>query len=94
MNHPNRNTLKAVLAATVLLGISATAHAEESLSHRVATGVGQVIAAQGNAALIQIREELQERLIYTMSPLLPPHPELAGQPAPATPDRAGAQVAM
>lgn len=93
MNMLKRNTLKAALAATALLGISATAQADDSLTHRVATGVGQVIAAQGNAALIQIREELQQRLIETVSPLLP-SPELAGQPAPATPDGADAQATM
>ncbi len=82
MNHPNRNILKTALAAAALLGFSVSAQAEESLTQRVATGVGQAIAAQGNAALIKIREELQQGLIETMSPLLP-RPELAGGPAPA-----------
>ncbi|TJY60797.1 hypothetical protein E4T66_09015 [Sinimarinibacterium sp. CAU 1509] len=81
MNHPHRNILKTALAAVALLGVSVSAQADESLTQRVATGVGQVIAAQGNAALMQIREELQQRLIETVSPLMP-NPEQSGESAP------------
>lgn len=77
MNKLNNKTLKtprkalSVLLAASLLGLSNAASADEGLTQRVATGVGRVIAAQGNAALVQIREELGQTIEKTIQPWLP-----------------------
>ncbi|HEX4896151.1 MAG TPA: hypothetical protein VFV11_07460 [Solimonas sp.] len=82
-----RNTLRG-LAVASLLAASFGAQASDSLAQRVATGVGRVIAAQGNAALIQIREDfraqLPDALRETLEPVLP-EARPAGQAAAATP---------
>ncbi|HEY1078021.1 MAG TPA: hypothetical protein VGE51_15115 [Fontimonas sp.] len=70
MNHLTRKTLSTLAVLTALLG-TGVAHAEESLTQRVVTGVGQVIAAQGNAALTQIRVELGQTIEQALKPLLP-----------------------
>ena len=70
LNKTHMKTLH-VLAATGLLGLSSVASADEGLAQRVATGVGRVIAAQGNAALEQIREELGQTIEKTIQPWLP-----------------------
>ena len=54
----------------LMLGFAGTATAGD-LGQRVSTGVGQIIAAQGNAALEQIREDLRERIEQTLQPLTP-----------------------
>ncbi|MFA5937915.1 MAG: hypothetical protein WC809_01055 [Sinimarinibacterium sp.] len=70
MNKLPRKSLSVLVAAS-LLGFSSIASADGSLSQRVATGVGRVIAAQGNAALDQIREELGQTIEKTIQPWLP-----------------------
>lgn len=57
------------LIAAVLFAASGAAFADDS---RAPTGVGAWIAAQGNAALREIAEELKENLAESVRPLLPP----------------------
>ena len=77
MNHLTRKTLSTLAVLTALLGTGA-AQADDSLTQRVVTGVGQVIAAQGNAALTQIRVELGQTIEQALKPLLPtPEAKLA-----------------
>ncbi|MEW6168146.1 MAG: hypothetical protein AB1651_10675 [Pseudomonadota bacterium] len=66
-----RTVLSTLVLASALLGFNAAARADDGLGQRVATGVGRVIAAQGNAALQQIREELRETLEDRLAPYLP-----------------------
>ena len=70
------------IAATLIalsLGTATTAvNAEEGLAIRAAYAVGAMIAAQGNAALVEIRREVKETLIQQLKPYLP-------NPAPAVP---------
>lgn len=70
MNNLTRKTLSTLAVLTALLGTGA-AQADDSLTQRVVTGVGQVIAAQGNAALTQIRVELGQTIEQALKPLLP-----------------------
>ncbi|MDP9140964.1 MAG: hypothetical protein M3O62_09255 [Pseudomonadota bacterium] len=71
MNQLTRKTLSTAAILTALLGFQGAAHAQDSLTQRVVTGVGHVIAAQGNAALVQIRAELGETIEQALKPLLP-----------------------
>ncbi len=80
----NNKLLQGAAIAAVLMGISFGAQAQTSLSSRIATGVGQAIAAQGNAALTQIRDELRKSFEDAIEPLLPEHDN--GASAAATPD--------
>jgi hypothetical protein len=66
-----RTVLSTLVLASTLLGFNAAAQADDGLGQRVATGVGRVIAAQGNAALVQIREELRETVENRLAPYLP-----------------------
>lgn len=71
MNRMNRKSFAALALATLMLGASATAQAEDNLTTRVATGVGRIIAMQGNAALVTIREEIRESFAGTLAPFMP-----------------------
>jgi len=76
-------------AAALVLGFAAfagPAAAEESLSARAVSAVGAVIASQGNAALVQIRQDLKDTLIDQLRPYLPQPADEAPVTAPA--DRA------
>jgi len=69
-----------------LAGLAFPATADDSLTDRAASAVGHYIAAQGNAALVQIREELTRDLARQIRPYLP-EPErvsTAGTPPPKT----------
>lgn len=82
MNPLTQKTLRTLVLGTALIGASVTAQADDNfLTQRVATGVGRIIAAQGNAALNQIREELREVLNRSVEPL---PPESADTAAPAS----------
>lgn len=87
MNTLTQKTLTTLAIAGLLMGMSGTAAADE-LGQRAATGVGQVIAAQGNAALEQIRRELQQRIEQTLQPLTPGPQGLADAPGPDPTERA------
>jgi hypothetical protein len=74
---------KATLAAAalVLSTFSGLASAD-SLSTRAVGTLGNVIASQGNAALVQIKRELKESALQAMKPFLP---DFAPAPSPAPP---------
>lgn len=80
----HRRTTARLLAAALLAG-SVSAHAGDAgLSARVMTGLGQAIAAQGNIAFHEMREELARNLAQTLKPLLPAQPaERKAEPQPA-----------
>lgn len=74
------------LAAALVLSFAAfagpAAAAEESLSTRAVSAVGAMIANQGNAALVQIRQELEDTLLEQLRPYLPrPADEKPAAPA-------------
>lgn len=71
-------SLKLTTLLALSLAASAPAHAEESVAIRAASAVGAVIAAQGNAALVEIRREVKDALASQLKPFLP-------QAAPAAP---------
>ena len=81
---PVNRSIKFSVAALALwcAGAAAPAAAEASLQDRAVSALGVAIASQGNAALIQIREDLKRDLLKTLAPLLP-RPE--AQPAAAAP---------
>jgi hypothetical protein len=61
----NRTHHSLVAAALIVGGFTAAAPAaaaDDSWMARAASGVGHYIAAQGNAALIQIREEMHRQI--------------------------------
>jgi hypothetical protein len=68
MNTLTHKTLSALAIAGLLLGANGTAIAGET-GQRAPTGVGHAIAAQGNAALEQIRMDLRQRIEQTLQPL-------------------------
>jgi hypothetical protein len=70
MNRQTRTIFASFALAATLLA-SVPARADEGLAVRVATGVGQLIAAQGNAALVTIRDEFTDQLVETIKPFLP-----------------------
>lgn len=63
--------LKALLT-TGLLITAATAQASETgIAAGMATNLGTLIAAQGNHAFHELRDELKRNLINSLKPLLP-----------------------
>lgn len=73
----NKNRQSLLIALSVALGLSAfaaPAAADSSLGERVATGIGRYIAAQGNAALSEIRSNLAETLGERMELYVPQAP--------------------
>ncbi|MGQ0585822.1 MAG: hypothetical protein ACT4PK_01280 [Gammaproteobacteria bacterium] len=64
----NKSTV--AIATLALCAFTGTATAD-SLSSRAATTLGAVIAAQGNAALVQIRKEIAVSALTAVKPLLP-----------------------
>lgn len=65
--------LPTLLLTTALVMASAGLHAQETTPDAVDrnTGIGKVIAAQGNAALEAIRDELGETLLTRLEPAYP-----------------------
>ena len=68
MNKTFKLSFAAALAA---LCFSTGANAGESLPERAVEALGAVIASQGNAALLEIRQELKDTLLEQLKPLLP-----------------------
>jgi hypothetical protein len=66
-----KTQIGAVLTALCLAGASFPAAAQENLPARAINALGMVIAAQGDAALITIRQELKEVLVDHIKPYLP-----------------------
>jgi hypothetical protein len=78
-----RTALAAALLAATTLGASSVAQAQDqNVSSRVVVGLGAWIAAQGNAALAEVREDLKQDLRDAMKPLLP-----ESEPAPEAPQQ-------
>lgn len=73
--------IHAGILALGLGAVAAPAAAQESLPARAVALLGEAIAAQGNAALVQLRDELKRDLLKHIQPYLPEHP----QSAPKTP---------
>jgi hypothetical protein len=82
MNPQTLNTARRFrpLAAAVLLCASFGSQAADGAAVRAASGVGQWIAAQGNAALREIGQELRDGLREQLRPLLPQPAETAAKP--------------
>jgi hypothetical protein len=73
----NRTSTLAAATALALCAFAGTASAAESLPTRAVGAIGAVIAAQGDAAIIQIGIEFTQSALEAMKPFLP-------EPAPAT----------
>lgn len=67
----HRSRMLCLMLVGLALGPSLSASAQDPLLTRAATGVGKLIAAQGNAALLEIREELQKDLLKRLRPAVP-----------------------
>jgi len=87
----NRTAYKASLAAAALTLASfagtASAGDRQELLASTMHAVGRAIASQGNAALMQIRQELRRDLAESLKPLLPAPDRVATptpRPEPAT----------
>ena len=78
------NPLMSSLLALALLGAAGPAAAGEPAVTRasVSVAVGHWIAAQGNAALREIRDDLRKHLVENLKPQLP-----APTAAPSTPTK-------
>lgn len=76
MNTNTRKSSLKILAAALLLAGSASAQAADGVAYRMVTGVGNVIAAQGNAAFQEIRAEVGRNLAERINAWLA-DPELA-----------------
>ena len=63
-----------LLATALLVGSLPAQAADAGLSSRVMSGLGQAIAAQGNIAFREIREELADNLAKSLKPLLQAQP--------------------
>ena len=75
MNKTFKTQIGAVLALC-LAGASLPAAAQDNLPARAINALGLAIKSQGDAALVQIREELKDTLLDRIQPLLP-KPEAA-----------------
>ena len=80
-----KTQIAATLAALSFAAVAGPASAAESLPARAATALGYVIAAQGDAALEQIRAEIKDNL-QKLTPYLPQRSDAAAPPATATAD--------
>jgi hypothetical protein len=76
----NRRPLAQALIAIALIGGSAGAQAADSMSTRVASSLGRWIAAQGDAALNELSEDLKQSLSKTLKPLLPAQDSVVAEP--------------
>ncbi|HUP92161.1 MAG TPA: hypothetical protein VM074_07930 [Solimonas sp.] len=71
MNRMTRKTLTTLALLGSLTGAALPAHADEDITALLAARVGKIIAAQGNAALVTIREDLTARIGDNLRPYLP-----------------------
>jgi hypothetical protein len=83
----SKNMTKSNAAAALALVLAmGPAHADEGLAARAVSALGTAIASQGNAALLQIRAELREKLLDSLRPQLPaPAPSAPAEPPAAAP---------
>jgi hypothetical protein len=78
------NRMSAIAAtALVLCAFAGSAPAADPLPKRAVTALGVAIAAQGDAALLQIRREIRQSAIAAMKPFLPDMAKAPEQPKPA-----------
>lgn len=70
-----------LIALVLLTGSVGAQAAETSISSRVASGIGHVIAEQGNKAFREMREEARKQLVEAIKPLLPKPAAAAELPA-------------
>ena len=68
----------AAAAALALCTFTGTASANDTLQSRAMSALGTAIASQGNAALLQIRQELKESATEVMRPFLPASAKVPG----------------
>lgn len=66
-----RTTIKALALAALLAAATSPAQAADGIATRVAATLSGAIAAQGNAAFQQIREDLKQELVNQFESLLP-----------------------
>jgi len=79
-----KTQIGAVLTALCLAGASLPAAAQDSMPARAINALGLAIKSQGDAALVQIRQELKETLRDHIQPLLPkPEADADRKSAPA-----------
>jgi len=71
-----KTQIGAVLTALCLAGASLPAAAQDNLPARAINALGLAIKSQGDAALVQVRQELKDTLRDHIKPLLP-KPEAA-----------------
>lgn len=71
-----------VVAAGALLAFSVASPASEPAGARMVTGVGEWIAAQGNRALEELREDVRRELQERFAPASPAPEQPASVPAP------------
>jgi hypothetical protein len=71
MTQTFKTRIGAVVMALCLAGASLPAAAQDNLPVRAINALGMAIAAQGDAALITIRQELKEALVDHIEPYLP-----------------------
>ena len=90
----NKVTMKSTLiAATVALSCLALPSAAQAPKASVEATLGQVIAAQGNAALRTIRAEMLAAMRISHKPVLPARPKRVSAPAAALPAAGGSIAA-
>ena len=77
-----KTQISVTLIALSFAAATAPASAQGNLPARAVSALGTVIADQGNAALVQIREEFKDTLVERIKPYLP-KPEAAAKSAPA-----------
>ena len=65
------NKTFAAAAIVALAAFAGPASAQDNLPARAISAVGYAIAAQGDAALVQIRQELKDTLLEQLRPYLP-----------------------
>ncbi|MEC9358029.1 MAG: hypothetical protein VX836_09175 [Pseudomonadota bacterium] len=80
-----RTSLMTAAAAALALSSFAANAADASLSGRAATGIGQYIAAQGNAALAELRQRFVAELSDQIQLFVPEPPAELKPAVPGTP---------
>ena len=78
MKQSTKNFFAAAAIAAGLLGTGPATAGEESLPSRAASMLGGYIAQQGNAALMQIRNDLKKDLTRTIKPFIPAQNQATG----------------
>ena len=67
----HRHLAQALIALTLIAASTGAAQAADGIGSRVGSNVGRWIAAQGNAALQELQQDLKRDLVDRLKPLLP-----------------------